>query len=101
MTGRAEVSNEEVRGKWDGNAPFWDEYMKEDNRHSRDLVWPAQIRLLGLSRGESVLEIAYGNGNFARQMAKAGVRVLATDFSEVFIDLARARTVEDIDLIEY
>ena len=101
VTGRAEVPNEEVREIWDRNAPFWDDYLKEGNRHSKELIWPAQMRLLGLSRGESALEIACGNGNFARKMAKAGVRILATDFSEVFIDLARARTVEDIDLIEY
>ena len=54
VTGRAEVSNEEVREIWDGNAPFWDDYMKEGNRHSKEVIWPAQMRLLGLSRGESV-----------------------------------------------
>ena len=71
------------------------------NRHSKELVWPTQERLLGLKRGERVLEVACGNGNFARRMAKAGAKVLASDFSEVFIDLARAQTLEDIDLIEY
>ena len=97
----AAVSNEEVREIWDRKAPFWDEYMKEGNRHSRDLVWLAQERLLGLRRGEQVLEVACGNGNFARRMAKLGVNVTASDFSEVFICRARARTVEDVDLIDY
>jgi 2-polyprenyl-3-methyl-5-hydroxy-6-metoxy-1,4-benzoquinol methylase len=101
MTGSAEVSNEEVREIWDRKAAFWDGYMKEGNRHSKELVWPAQERLLGLSRGETVLEVACGNGNFARRMAKAGAKVVASDFSETFIDLARARTVEDADLIDY
>jgi 2-polyprenyl-3-methyl-5-hydroxy-6-metoxy-1,4-benzoquinol methylase len=101
MTGSAEVSNEEVREIWDRKAAFWDGYMKEGNRHSKELVWPAQERLLGLSRGETVLEVACGNGNFARRMAKAGAKVVASDFSEVFIDLAKARTVEDADLIDY
>ena len=75
--------------------------MKEGNRHSKELVWPAQERLLGLRRGESVLEVACGNGNFARRMARAGAKVVASDFSETFIDLAKARTVEDADLIDY
>ena len=101
MTGNAEVSNEDVREVWDRKAPFWDDYMKEGNRHSEELVWPAQERLLGLRRGESVLEVACGNGNFARRMAKAGAKVVASDFSEVFVDLARARTVENADLIDY
>ena len=101
MTGSAEVSNEEVREIWDRKAAFWDDYMKEGNRHSKELVWPAQERLLGLRRGESVLEVACGNGNFARRMARAGAKVVASDFSETFIDLAKARTVEDADLIDY
>ena len=101
MTGDAEASNAEVREIWDRKAAFWDDYMKEGNWHSKELVWPAQERLLGLRRGESVLEVACGNGNFARRMARAGAKVVASDFSEVFIDLAKARTVEDADLIDY
>ena len=101
MTGDAEASNAEVREIWDRKAAFWDDYMKEGNRHSKELVWPAQERLLGLRRGESVLEVACGNGNFARRMARVGAKVVASDFSETFIDLAKARTVEDADLIDY
>ncbi len=101
MTLDAEVTNEDVREVWDRKAPFWDEYMKEGNRHSKAIIWPAQERLLGLRPGESVLEIACGNGNFARRMARAGAKVVATDFSEAFIELARARTVENADMIDY
>ena len=101
MTDDAEISNEEVREIWDRKAAFWDDHMREGNRHSKELVWPAQERLLGLRRGESVLEVACGNGNFARRMAKAGAKVVASDFSEVFLDRARARTVKNADLIDY
>ena len=89
MTGDASALNQEAREIWNSKAPFWDDYMKEGNQHSRELVWPAQERLLGLRRGEQVLEVACGNGNFARRMAKRGAKVTASDFSEVFIDLAR------------
>ena len=34
-------------------------------------------------------------------MAKRGAKIVSSDFSEVFIDLASARTAEGIDLIEY
>lgn len=101
MTGDAQVSNAEAREVWDRKAAFWDDYMQEGNRHSKELIWPAQERLLGLRRGESVLEVACGNGNFARRMARAGANVVASDFSEVFVDVARARTVENADLIDY
>ena len=39
MTANAEVSNEEVREIWDRKAAFWDDYIKEGNRHSKELVW--------------------------------------------------------------
>ena len=100
MTANVEASNDQVREIWDRKAPFWDDYMKEGNRHSKELIWPAQERLLGLKRGEEVLEIACGNGNFARRMAEAGANVVASDCSEAFIDLARARTAEE-DAIDY
>jgi SAM-dependent methyltransferase len=44
--------------------------------------------------------LACGNGQFSRQMASAGVEVVACDFSTVFIDRARAhaeRAGADID----
>jgi 2-polyprenyl-3-methyl-5-hydroxy-6-metoxy-1,4-benzoquinol methylase len=101
VTSDAEASKAEAREIWDRKAAFWDDHMREGNWHSKELVWPAQERLLALRRGESVLEVGCGNGNFARRMAKAGAKVVASDFSEVFIDLARARTVEDADMIDY
>ena len=97
----AKALNEQAREIWNTKAPFWDDYMKEGNQHSKELVWPAQERLLRLKRDEEVLEVACGNGNFARRMAKRGAKVVASDLSEVFVDLARARTVEDTDLIDY
>ena len=101
VTSDAEASKAEARDIWDRKAAFGDDHMREGNWHSKELVWPAQERLLALRRGESVLEVGCGNGNFARRMAKAGAKVVASDFSEVFIDLARARTVEDADMIDY
>jgi len=93
--------NQEVRSIWNQNAPFWDEHTGEGNQFHRELVGPAAERLLALEPDELVLEIACGNGAFARQMARLGARVVATDFSEVFVDRARARSTEQPDRIEY
>ena len=93
--------NEEARAIWDQNAAFWDDYMKEGNTHHNVLIGPAQERLLALKPGELVLDVACGNGNFGRRMAAVGARVIASDFSDVFIERARARTVANADRIEY
>ncbi|QBD80742.1 methyltransferase domain-containing protein [Ktedonosporobacter rubrisoli] len=93
--------NEEVREIWDRNAAFWDEKMGEGNDFQRILVAPACERLLNLQPGERVLEIACGNGVFARHLARLGAQVLATDFSASLLELARARSVEYAERIEY
>jgi 2-polyprenyl-3-methyl-5-hydroxy-6-metoxy-1,4-benzoquinol methylase len=77
---------------WNQNAAFWDEYMGEGNDFQRVLIGPATERLLRIEEDELVLDVACGNGNFARRMAEKGARVVAFDFSSTFIERARRRT---------
>jgi len=93
--------NLEVRASWNANAKFWDNYMGEGGSFQRALIGPATERLLGLRAGEWVLEVACGNGMFARRMAQLGGRVVACDFAEAFLECARARTTELEERIEY
>lgn len=90
----------ETRAIWDGKAEFWDDRMGDGNRFQLVLVGPATERLLALQPGERVLDIACGNGVFARRLARLGARVTATDFSLRFLELARARS-EPGDEIDY
>ncbi len=53
------------------------------------------------SSDELVLDIACGNGQFARRLADLGARVVAGDFSERLVDLARWRSARHADPIEY
>ena len=92
--------NEESRQIWEQNAVFWDGKMgDEGNDFQRLLVAPAVERLLNLQAGETVLEIACGNGVFARRMVQHDVHVLATDFSQQMLVQARER--EHGNRIEY
>jgi ubiquinone/menaquinone biosynthesis C-methylase UbiE len=86
-----DVLNDEVRAAWDQLAGYWDERMEAGATWQRRLIQPAVERLLRLQPGEEVLEIACGNGDFARRMVELGGHVLATDFSERMLERARAR----------
>lgn len=92
-----------AREAWEQKAKFWDEMMGEGNAFQRMLVGPATERLLALEPGASVLDVACGNGVFSRRLAELGARVVATDFSQTFVDLARARTERAglADRVEY
>ena len=97
-----EAFNQQVHDIWDDNAAFWDEKMgAAGNLTQRTLVGPAAERLLDLKPGETVLEIACGNGVFTRRMAELGARVVASDFAEKMLAHARARSAEYADRIEY
>jgi 2-polyprenyl-3-methyl-5-hydroxy-6-metoxy-1,4-benzoquinol methylase len=93
--------NQKTQQIWNQNATFWDEKMGEGNQFQRVLVGPTSERLLDLKPRELVLEIACGNGVFARRMTQLGVQVIATDFSENLLELAKARSTGYADRIEY
>ncbi len=77
---------------WNTNAAFWDSAQGDEGSHwQRELVFPPTLELLE-PLPERILEIACGNGNFARTLARRGARVTATDGSGALLELARSRS---------
>lgn len=89
--------NDEVRDIWNAKAAFWNERMGDGNAFQRVLIAPAVERLLQLQPDEMVLDAGCGNGVFARRLAALGARVVAFDYSERFIELARGRSAGQPD----
>jgi 2-polyprenyl-3-methyl-5-hydroxy-6-metoxy-1,4-benzoquinol methylase len=85
------ADNEAARTAWDTNARFWDERMAGGNDFFNLLVWPTVQELLQPQPGESLLDVACGNGVTSHRLAQAGAHVVAVDFSEEMIRLAKAR----------
>lgn len=84
--------NREVQAVWETNAAWWDGRIGEGNDFQLLLLNPVTDRLLDIRPGERVLDIACGNGSYARKMAERGAEVLAVDLAEEFLRCARART---------
>ncbi|GAB4211659.1 MAG: class I SAM-dependent methyltransferase [Roseiflexaceae bacterium] len=90
---QADSASQDHQAIWDQNAALWDSTIGDSgNRFHRTIVEPAVLALLALAPGETVLEIACGNGAFARTMAALGVQVVASDFSAKLLEYARQRT---------
>jgi 2-polyprenyl-3-methyl-5-hydroxy-6-metoxy-1,4-benzoquinol methylase len=89
--------NDEVKEIWNANAEFWDGRMGEGNAFHKTLIEPTQLAMLDIKPGQRILDIACGNGQFARKMASLGASITAVDFSENFIDIARAKSDPDIE----
>jgi ubiquinone/menaquinone biosynthesis C-methylase UbiE len=94
-------ANEETRKAWEDNASFWDDRMGEGNDFVEVLIWPPTEKLLDLQTGESVLDIACGNGLYARKLAALGAHVVAFDFSSKMIDHAIQRSDKLSHHIQY
>jgi 2-polyprenyl-3-methyl-5-hydroxy-6-metoxy-1,4-benzoquinol methylase len=87
-----EKDNLSAREAWDTNSRFWDSRMADGNEFFNTLVWPAVEKLLRPLRGERLLDVACGNGVTSRRLAAAGANVVAVDFSEEMIRLAKERS---------
>jgi len=85
-----------VKGIWNVNAEFWDSKMGEGNDFHKILLEPIQLRLLDIKAGDRILDIACGNGQFARKMAESGAIVTAIDFSDKFIEIAKSKSADNI-----
>lgn len=84
--------NAESLAAWERNAEFWDEVQGDEGNHwQRTLVFPNTLDLLE-PLPTTVLELACGNGSFARQLSRLGVSVTATDASPAQLERARERS---------
>lgn len=90
------MMKDEVRNIWNANAEFWDSKMGEGNDFHKILIEPTQLRLMNIKAGQKILDIACGNGQFARKMAELGANVTAIDFSDKFIAIAKSKGSHNI-----
>lgn len=90
------MKKDAVKDVWNANAEYWDKRMGEGNFFHKNLIEPTQLKMLEIRPGQKILDIACGNGQFARKMAEMGAKVTATDFSEKLIAIARAKSGKGI-----
>ena len=94
--------NNQSRCLWDELAADWDKRMgDESNSFHREIIRPSTLKLLNPQKGEHVLDVACGNGNFSRYLAELGVQVTAFDYSAELIKYAKERSKDNADLINY
>jgi SAM-dependent methyltransferase len=91
---------DENRRIWNANARWWDDRIGDGNDFQTLLIEPATERLLNVSAGDTILDVACGAGRFARRMASLSARVVGIDTSSEFIVRARERTPADA-VIDY
>jgi SAM-dependent methyltransferase len=92
---------EQTHAVWESIAGWWDRHIGEGNDFQKTLIIPATDKLLDPQPGQTILDVACGNGNYSRLLGRRGVKVVACDFAENFLVAARQRTTPEDGQIEY
>ncbi len=74
---------------WGGVAEWYHDTVEEKGSYQRDLILPNLLRLMDIKKGETVLDLACGEGFFSRRFNRLGAKVIASDISKELIAIAK------------
>lgn len=82
---------------WGSFAGWYNDLVeKEKYSYQRELILPNLLRLTNIKKGQLILDIACGQGFFAREFYKAGAKVIAVDISEELINIAKKQSASSV-----
>lgn len=74
---------------WGKVANWYDSLVQNDGSYQKTLILPNLIRLVEAKKGDVIVDLACGQGFFAREFAKLGAKVIGVDVSSELITLAK------------
>lgn len=75
---------------WGGVAKWYDELIeKEPSNYQKDVILPNLLRLVDAKKGETIFDLACGQGFFAREFAELGANVVGSDIAPELIKIAK------------
>ena len=75
---------------WGKVADWYGEYLDGDDTYQTKVILPNLLRVLDIKKGEKILDLACGQGFFAREFAKTGVQVVGADIAKELISQAQS-----------
>jgi SAM-dependent methyltransferase len=91
-----------MKTSWGKVAGWYDELLeKHEGTYQKEVILPNLIRIMGFRSGNSgkglpmpsgettVLDLACGQGFFSRELARLGLKVIASDIAKELIEIAR------------
>ena len=85
----------QLKTSWGKVSEWYDNLLKEEGTYQKEVILPNLLRLLDIN-GEIILDLACGQGFFAREFYKKGARVIGADISKELITLARKNSPQNI-----
>lgn len=74
---------------WNEVSDWYDTLLKDDNTYQSKVIAPNLLRILDLKKGETIYDLACGQGYFSSIFAQSGANVVASDLSKKLIETAK------------
>lgn len=89
------MNNKET--SWGKVAGWYDDLLeKQEGTYQKDLILPNLMRILDPKKGETIFDIACGQGFWSRELQSRGAKVVAADIAPELIEKARQHSPKDI-----
>jgi len=79
---------------WNNVAQWYDNYLIGEDTYQAQVIAPNLLRLIAPQKGQRILDVACGQGYFARMCAEKGVEVVGIDQSTTLIEKAKSQAGE-------
>ncbi|MDB5254943.1 MAG: hypothetical protein JWL92_319 [Candidatus Nomurabacteria bacterium] len=83
-----------MKTDWNNVAQWYDNYLSGEDTYQEAVIAPNIVRLIDPSKGKRILDVACGQGYFARLCAAKGAEVVGIDQSAVLIEKAKSQAGE-------
>ncbi len=81
---------EKKNTSWGKVAGWYNKLLEEgEDTYQEKLIKPNLLRILNLKSGEEILDVGCGQGYFARELGKAGSKVIGVDLGNELIKIAK------------
>ncbi len=85
---------------WGKVAEWYDDLLEKDpDSYQRQVILPNLLRLLDVHKGDTIVDLACGQGFFTRAFFQPGVRVIGIDLAAELIALAKKNSPKEIQYI--
>lgn len=74
---------------WGDVAPWYDDLLETGSNYQKDVILPDLLGVLNIQKGDRILDLACGQGFFARAFRAAGAKVIGVDVAHELIDIAK------------
>ncbi len=74
---------------WGKVAGWYGDYLENPDTYQSQVILPNTLRMLGLKKGDRVLDLACGQGFFTKEFKNTGAVVVGADIAKELIEAAR------------